>query len=92
MIRLADFKCGKCGKITEDLLLEDDKEYICECSGKMERLFTMRKEMQMLPHFNEHLSHEGVYIEDYGHFKKELKKRGLDGVPLKKQKNTMYFT
>ena len=91
MIRLADFKCNKCGNIEVDLILETDKEYKCKCGGILERMFTMRKEMQMLPHINEHMGNEPVYIEDYQQFKKELKKRGLHGVPLKKQKNTMYF-
>lgn len=72
--------------------LEEGKEYKCSCGGKMERLFTMRKEMQMLPHWNEHIDHTPVYIEDYGHFKKELKKRGLVGVGLKKPKGKIYST
>ncbi len=92
MVKIADYRCNKCGEIAEDLYLDNDIKYECKCGGIMERMYGIRKEMQMLPHLNEHMSHEGVYIEDYQHFKKELKKRGLEGIGLKKPKNVMYFT
>lgn len=91
MIRIADFRCNSCGKVKEDLIV-DGKEYKCNCGGTLERMFTIAKRMQMLPHVCEHMGHEPVYIEDREHFDKELKKRGLYGVPLKKPKNIQYFT
>jgi len=91
MIRFADFRCEKCGEITEDLPLGED-EYFCECGGELKRIFSLNKEVQMLPHYCEHMSHEGVFIEDRQHFKRELKKRGLEEKVLKKPKNTLYFT
>jgi predicted nucleic acid-binding Zn-ribbon protein len=91
VIKIVDKRCGQCEKVYYDVI--DDEMSVCvSCGGQLQRMYSMRKEMQMLPHFNEHLSHEGVYIEDYQHFKRELKKRGLDGVPLKKPKGTLYFT
>lgn len=91
MVKIVDKRCSQCEKVYYDVI-DDDMSVCTACGGQLQRMYSMRKEMQMLPHFNEHLSHEGVYIEDYQHFKRELKKRGLDGVPLKKQKNIMYFT
>lgn len=88
-MQLVDYRCDRCGEIVEDL--EAGQEFKCNCGGILKRLFTVRKEMQMLPHLNEHLGHEPVYITDYGHFKKELKKRGLYGIPLKKSKGKKYF-
>jgi len=90
MVKIADFKCDSCGEIIEDLIVED-KIYKCHCGGTFKRMFTVGKRMQMLPHINEHLGHEPVYINDREHFDKELKKRGLHAVPLKKSRNRKYF-
>jgi hypothetical protein len=90
MIRFADFRCIKCGEITEDLALGEDS-YECECGGLLERIFTINKDVQMLPHWNEHMGHEPVYIEDRQMFKKECKKRGLGEITLKKPKNIQYY-
>jgi DNA-directed RNA polymerase subunit RPC12/RpoP len=90
MIKIADFKCEKCSKVIENL--EIDEEHKCDCGGNLLRIFGLRKEMQMLPHWDEHMDHDPVWIEDYGHYKKEMKKRGYEGVSLKKHfGKTKYF-
>lgn len=92
MIKLSDYKCDSCGEIAEDLVVEeDDKTYKCHCGGIVKRIYGTNKRMQMLPHWNEHLGHEPVYIEDREHFDKELKKRGLGAISLKKSKERKYF-
>ena len=90
MIKIVDKRCSECDKVYYDVI--DDEAITCSCGGQLKRMFSLHKEVQMLPHYNEHMSHEGVYIEDRQHFKKELKKRGLSEVVLKKNKNTLYFT
>jgi len=92
MIKLADFKCEKCGNVKPDLFM--DEKHVCECGGELKRMYGCRKEMQMLPHWYEHFGHEPVYVEDYAQFKKEAKKRGLEPVPLKNHlgKKRQYFT
>ena len=89
MIKIVDKRCSKCDKVYQDVI--DDEDLKCECGGKLQRLFSLHKDVQMLPHWNEHMGHEPVYINDREHFKKELKKRNLSEVSLKKPKKTMYF-
>ena len=90
MIKIVDKRCNECEKVYQDIIDEDFNK--CECGGKLERLFTLNKDMQMLGHWNEHMGHTPVYINDREHFKKEIKKRGLEEVQLKKPKNIQYYT
>jgi len=90
VIKIVDKRCSVCEKTYYDVI--DDEEILCSCGGQLQRMFSLHKDVQMLPHWEEHMGHEPVWIEDRQHFKKELKKRGLDEVPLKKPKGTLYFT
>ena len=91
MIKIVDKRCSQCEKVYYDVI-DDDAISCPNCGGQLMRMFSLHKEVQMLPHFNEHFSHEGIYIEDRQHFKRELKKHGLAEKVLKKPKNTLYFT
>lgn len=90
MIKIVDKRCDLCNRVYENVL--NDTDNVCKCGGNLQRLFSYNKKVQMLPHWQEHMGNEPVYIEDRQHFDKECKKRGLDTKPLKKPKNTMYFT
>ena len=89
MIKIVDKRCDLCNKIYENV--DDNTDTICECGGELKRLFGYNKPMQMLPHWEENMGHEPVWIEDREHYNKEAKKRGLYQVPLKKPKKVQYF-
>jgi predicted nucleic acid-binding Zn-ribbon protein len=91
VIKIVDKRCSQCEKVYYDVI-DDDMSVCTACGGQLQRMYSMHKEVQMLPHWCEHMAHEPVFIHDRQHFKKELKKRGLDEVPLKKPKGTLYFT
>lgn len=90
MIKIVDKRCSQCDKVYYDVI--DDDMVLCNCGGQLMRMFSLHKDVQMLPHWNEHMGHEPVFIEDRQMFKKECKKRGLAETTLKKPKNTLYFT
>ena len=80
MIRMVDMKCSKCGKVHEEYLYEDNKEYTCNvCKGKLLRIYGNYQKYKEYPEgYYENFDHEPVYIKDREDFYKKCKAYGLE--------------
>jgi hypothetical protein len=75
-LKVVDKKCSLCGKIIQDAFLDEDE--ICECGGKMERLFGYRKYSEFVPGYYSHFTHEDIYIDSPKTYKKMCKKYNVE--------------
>jgi hypothetical protein len=73
--KLVDKKCGECGKVRQDLFL--DEEDIC-CGKKMKRTFGYRKYSEFIPGFYSHFTHEDIYLDSVEDYKKACKKYNVE--------------
>ena len=85
------YKCEGCGAVFEKVckMSEHKAEIPCmnfkyKCFAKAKQIFNKdcvsNNNLDYKPFWHENLGHEPVYITSRVHFKKELKKRGLECV------------
>ena len=77
----ADYICGNCGRVLEDIFIDEADNTECVCnSKKLKRIFSFSKYKEFEAGFYENFEHKPIYIESKEQFKKECKKRGLERV------------
>lgn len=76
-----DYQCTsdecKC-EFEEFRHIEDREDMACpKCGTKAKLLISRTKDDWFRPHWNEHLTHEPVFVESKGHYKQLCKKYGV---------------
>lgn len=74
-----NLRCRKCNKTVEFFgSYKQSKKEVCECGGKMERLWEGGGNIGYFkPKWYHHLGPEPVFIESIGHLKRECAKRDM---------------
>lgn len=74
------YKCDKCDKIVEEYRQVKDynMQKSCQCGGTLKHtIVSHAKPASIYPFVDEYMDHEPVVIYSLSHYRKELKKRGL---------------
>lgn len=79
-MKLVDFKCLKCNKVYEDLILDEKIKYFCKCGNVLTRIYGYRKNPEFIPDFYHNFEHKPIFIESRKQFKEECVKRDLERV------------
>lgn len=76
---LYDYKCTVCDHEFEEFRhVEDRLDMTCpKCQSIAKQLISRTKDDWFRPHWNEHITHEPVYVESKRHYKELCKKHGV---------------
>jgi putative FmdB family regulatory protein len=77
---LYDYKCPKCGKLSDIIASICDTTLPCpHCGETMTRLFSYNVNVipDLEPYLDDNISHNPVWIKSKQHRREEMKKRGL---------------
>ena len=74
-----DYICTKCGKVSDVWATMDERTKRCpKCKRKMSRLIARSNIItDLIPHVDENMGHEPVYVKSRQHKKQLLKEKGL---------------
>jgi len=72
-----DFQCNKC-HVVKEYLRKNTRRFRHQCGGLLEWVPSARVNASFKPFVHEHLGHEPVMVESWGHYKKLLRARGLN--------------
>ena len=74
------YRCEKCGREVEEFrkIKERDEVRLCICGGPIRAIMAFSvKSGPGYPFIDNYMDHKPVVIESLSHYRKELKKRGL---------------